>query len=356
MIRCERVAYSVGEFRLHEATFEVARGEYFVLLGPPGSGKSMLLECLCGLNRVAGGRVLLDGLDVTDWEPRRRGIGYVPQDYALFPHLSVRRNIASGLVAHGESRDTITHRVGAMADMLGIAHLLDRRIAGLSGGERQRVALGRALAIQPRVLLLDEPVSALDESTREHVCAELRQLQRQLSITTIHVSHNLEEAFSLGDRGGILRDGRFQQIGPLDDLLRRPANEFVARFMRCKNILTGEALGSGPGETTKVAVGATELFVPGAHRGQVTFALRPENIRLMPAGSASAGVGDCLISVQRVRSIDLGAYVRVDLDGAMPLVAHLSRADFSELPPDSRSPLLAVIRPDAIHVLPPAPM
>jgi len=350
MIRCEQLGYSVGTFRLEEATLHVADGEYFVLLGPPGSGKSILLECLCGLNRIESGRVLLEGRDVTRWEPRLRGIGYVPQDYALFPHLSVERNIASGLVARGESRGGIADRVGAVADMLGIRHLLGRRIPGLSGGERQRVALGRALAIQPRVLLLDEPVSALDESTRERVCAELRQLQRKLRITTIHVSHNLEEAFSLGDRGGIVRDGRFQQIGTLEDLLRRPANEFAARFMRCQNILTGQALGPGPGDTTRVAVGGAELLVPGTHRGPVKFTIRPENLRLLPPGTTNAG--QAALRVEPVRSVDLGAYVRVDLNGAVPMVAHVSHPDFAALRSGEGASLVAVVRPEAVHVLP----
>ncbi len=352
MIRCEHLTYSVGEFRLEDANLDVGDGEYFVLLGPPGSGKSMLLECLCGLNRIERGQVWLDGFEITDWEPRRRGIGYVPQDYALFPHLSVRRNIASGLVAHGESRSTILERVNTMAEMLGIEHLLDRSILGLSGGERQRVALGRALAIQPRVLLLDEPVSALDESTREHVCAELRQLQRQLNITTIHVSHNLEEAFSLGDRGGILHNGRFQQIGPLDQLLRRPASEFAARFMRCKNILVGQSVGCGPNNTTRVRVGNVDMLAPGTHSGPLRLVLRPENIRLVPADAAPTDCSVTTMPVELVRAVDLGAYTRVDLNGAVPLVAHVPRSDVVSLRSGSVTALVAVIPPEAIHILP----
>ncbi|NQT16631.1 MAG: ATP-binding cassette domain-containing protein [Planctomycetes bacterium] len=351
MIRSESVDFSIGEFRLENANLEVADGEYFVLLGPPGSGKSVLLECLCGLNRVQSGRVFVDGQDVTDAEPRRRCIGYVPQDYALFPHLSVERNIQSGLRARHESRGQIHKRTMAVADLLGIGHLLKRGIVGLSGGEKQRTALARALAIEPRVLLLDEPVSALDESTRERICGELRQLQRELRITTIHISHNLEEAFSVADRGGILFNGRFQQIGPLGDLLRRPANEFAARFMRCQNILTGRSLGPGPDGATKVAVGEAEFLVPGRHEGQVQFIVRAENLRVMRADRVRSDQDGVVLAVEVVRSTDLGAYVRLYLNGPVTLVAHLSHLVYTELRPCGQTGLVAIVPPEAVHVL-----
>lgn len=351
MIRCERLYYSIGEFRLEDASLDVADGEYFVLLGPPGSGKSVLFKCLCGLNRVQSGRVFIDGQDVTDVAPRKRSIGYVPQDYALFPHLSVEENIQSGLRARRESRDQIRKRTTAVSDLLGIGHLLKRRIIGLSGGEKQRTALARALAIEPRVLLLDEPVSALDESTRERICGELRQLQRELRITTIHISHNLEEAFSVADRGGILFNGRFQQIGSLQDLLRRPANEFAARFMRCQNILTGRCLGPGCDGTTKVAVGDVEFLVSGRHEGQVQFIVRPENLRVMRADRVGTDQNGVVLAVEVARSIDLGAYVRLHLNGAVTLVAHLSHPAFTELKPSGQTSLVAVVPREAVHVL-----
>ncbi len=351
MIRGKHLHFSVGEFRLDDANFEVADGEYFSLLGPPGSGKSVLLECLCGLNRVGRGRVIIDGRDVTALEPRKRAIGYVPQDYALFPHLSVERNIQAGLRARHASQARIQERTTAVADLLGIGHLLKRRIAGLSGGEKQRVALARALAIEPSVLLLDEPVSALDESTRERICGELRQLQRELQITTIHISHNLEEAFSVADRGAIMFNGRFQQIGRLEDLLRRPANEFVARFMRCQNILTGRPLGPGPDGTTKVAVGEAEFLVPGSHDGQVQFTVRPENLRVMPADRVRCDQDHVALAVEVTRTIDLGAYVRLYLNGAVALVAHLSHPVYTELRPGEQANLVTVVPGEAVHVL-----
>ncbi|MDY0168961.1 MAG: ABC transporter ATP-binding protein [Thermoguttaceae bacterium] len=290
MIRCERLTYSVGSFRLKDVTLEVADGEYFVLLGPPGSGKSMLLECLCGLNRVDSGRLLLDGQDVTDWEPRRRGIGYVPQDYALFPHLSVRRNIASGLVARGEPQEEVVRRVAEMTDMLGIAHLLDRRIAGLSGGERQRVALGRALAVRPRVLLLDEPVSALDEQTRDRLCRLLKRLHREMRTTTVHVCHNFAEMLAVADSAGVIDGGRILQTGSPADVFNRPVNVRVAEFVQAGNLFPAEAeLVDGQVRLTLPGGVVLHAQVPEARIEQrrVMAMIRPEYIRLCPiAGCA----------------------------------------------------------------------
>lgn len=355
MIRTEGLGFSVGAFRLENATLEVADGEYFVLLGPPGSGKSVFLECLCGLNRAERGCVFIDGQDVTGLEPRKRDIGYVPQDYALFPHLSVERNIASGLRARGRSRDEIRRSTAAFADMLGIGHLLKRRIAGLSGGEKQRAALARALVIEPRVLLLDEPVSALDESTREKVCAELRQLQQRLGTTTIHVSHNLEEAFSVADRGAVLRAGRIQQIGTMPELLRRPGNEFVARFVRSENVFEG--VGAGPGNgpgSTLVRVGRAEFLLGGWFEGRVKFVIRPENVRLRPAGAPpETAAGVAAIPAKLVHLEDRGAFMRARLSGPVDLVAHLPRAAARELGELAvGAALVALVSAGDVHVLP----
>jgi len=233
MIRTQEIVFHVGQFELKRLSIEIAAGEYFILLGPPGSGKTVFLECLCGLKRLESGRIYIDGRDVTALEPRLRDIGYVPQDYALFPHLSVEQNISFGLRVRGRTQE----KVAETADMLGIRQLLSRSIAGLSGGEKQRVALARALVLQPKILLLDEPVCALDEVTRQEVCKQLLAIQRKLGLTTIHVSHNLEEAFSVADRAAILRKGVLLQVGPMDELLYEPNSDFVSHFMRSEKHL-----------------------------------------------------------------------------------------------------------------------
>ncbi len=232
MIRTEEMSFRIGTFQLQRLSINIAKGEYFILLGPPGSGKTIFLECLCGLKKINSGRIYIDGRNVTKLEPRTRGIGYVPQDYALFPHLSVERNIAFGLRVRGYKNKEIQAKITETAELLDIQRLLRRRIHGLSGGEKQRAALARALVLQPKILLLDEPVCALDEVTRQEVCAQLLGIQRRLGLTTIHVSHNLEEAFTVADRAAILNEGILQQVGPLDELLDKPNSKFVARFMR----------------------------------------------------------------------------------------------------------------------------
>ncbi len=351
MIRTEHMSFRVGEFSLTDASIEVGPGEYFVLLGPPGSGKTLFLEALSGLRRLDSGRILIDGQDVTRCEPRRRSVGYVPQDCALFPHHTVEGNIAFGLKAQGLDRTEAKQRVEHAADKLGIRHLLHRRINGLSGGERQRVALGRAIVIRPKVLLLDEPVSALDESTREAVCSELRQIQRELGITTIHVSHHLQEGFSVADRAAILRDGTFQQIGPLKELLLRPVSTFVAAFMRCQNILPARVVGPAEGEgRVQIEVNQQRFELPGMYRGEVHLVIRPERIRLVPPSQPQTS--SSIVLPATVRGIfDRGVYLHVELNASFPLVAHITHEMATDMPMDPGARVIASIRPESIHVI-----
>lgn len=352
MIRTDRLSFKIGDFQLRHISLEIAQGQYFVLLGPPGSGKSIFLECLCGLKRADSGKIYIDGHNVTDVEPRTRSIGYVPQDYALFPHLSVERNIAFGLRAHNHNRRAIPKKAARAAEMLDIGHLLNRSIHGLSGGEKQRVALARALVLQPKVLLLDEPVCALDEATRQNVCAQLHRVQRQLGLTTIHVSHNLEEAFSIADQAGILYKGNLQQIGSMSQLLRQPQNEFVARFMRCDNLFSARVAQPSPQpKTTTVQCGQVQLVVPGQHQGRIKFIVRPENVLLIKPGQTNHKKNNEL-KVKLIRFRDCGSYVRMELKGPLELVAHISHTAFAELKTEHQSDLLAVLHPENIHVLP----
>ncbi|MFQ6036704.1 MAG: ATP-binding cassette domain-containing protein [Sedimentisphaerales bacterium] len=367
MIRTEQISFHIGAFALQGISCEIATGQYFVLLGPPGSGKTIFLECLCGLKKIDSGRIYIDGREVTALEPRARNIGYVPQDYALFPHLSVEQNIAFGLRVHGYQRKEIMAKVTETVELLEIQHLLPRRIYGLSGGEKQRVALARALVLQPKVLLLDEPVCALDEVTRQEVCAQLFRIQRQLSLTTIHVSHNLEEAFSVADRAAILHQGLLQQVGSLNELLRKPNSEFVARFMRCENIFCGKVVGQSTPPSancdrdrihTQVKVGNIQLRLSGQYHGQVKFMIRPEDI-LVFSGSQDNAKGENKVRAKLECWRDCGSYVRIKLDGPVNLVAHMTHAAFAELqgklqPLDSarrRPDVTVVLRPENIHVL-----
>lgn len=208
MIAVEQLAVRAGSFALADISFTVPTGQHGFLMGRTGSGKTTLLEAICGLKRVTAGRVRLMGEDVTDLKPARRGIGYVPQDGALFGHLTVRDHLGFALVIRRWPPAEVGRRVAELADLLGLGELLGRRPFGLSGGEARRVALGRALAYRPRVLCLDEPLSALDEATRDEMCQVLRTVRRHTGVTILHVSHSPTEARRLADCLFVLRDGR----------------------------------------------------------------------------------------------------------------------------------------------------
>lgn len=211
MVELENIALRSGAFSLADVSFQIDTGQYAVLMGKTGSGKTTLLEAICGLRTVAAGRILLDGTDVTRRHPADRGVGYVPQDLALFPTLSVREHLAFALRVRRASTQLINSRVREFADLLAIEHLLDRLPRGLSGGESQRVALGRALTFHPQVLLLDEPLSALDEETRHEMYDLLKRVQRQTGVTTLHVTHSTAEARALAQRLLVMEGGQVRQ-------------------------------------------------------------------------------------------------------------------------------------------------
>jgi molybdopterin-binding protein len=280
-VQVRDLSVDLGEFHLREITLDVAPGEYMVILGPTGGGKTVLLETIAGLHRSRRGRVLINGTDATTTPPEGRGIGFVYQDYALFPHLNVADNIAFGLTLRRarrrEARAVVQPRVNEMAQLLSIENLLHRSPSTLSGGEQQRVALARALIIRPRLLLLDEPLSALDPTTREDLQRELARLHRALGTTTIHVTHNFEEAVALGDRIAVLNTGRIVQVGLPDEIFRKPASEFVARFVGVRNILQGN-LQPGKGGYKLLALDGIQIAVVTELTGRVRASVRPEDI------------------------------------------------------------------------------
>lgn len=231
MIRVEQLSLRAGEFWLRDISFRIASGEFFVLMGPTGSGKSLLVKCICGLARPTTGRIFIDQKDVTRLEPRRRKVGYVPQDGGLFPHMNVIDNITFSLRVKGASREDAIRRASPIIDILALSPMLQRSTSTLSGGERQKVAVARALAGEPNLLILDEPVSSLDEPTRREVCVELKRIQRQLKVPTIHICHSIVEARALSDRVGILEKGRLVQTGTLEEILKDPADAAVSRLL-----------------------------------------------------------------------------------------------------------------------------
>ena len=225
----------------------VASGEFVALLGSSGCGKTTLLRAICGFVPVTRGRIAVAGRDITHLPPDKRDMAMVFQSYALWPHMTVAQNIGYGLRLRGVARAAIAARIDEMLKLLRLEGLAERRVTALSGGQRQRVALGRALVINPQILLLDEPLSNLDAKIREAVRHEIKTLQRALAITTVHVTHDREEAMVLADRIVILRDGQIAQIGPPEEIYNQPNSPFVADFMGAGNVirLRGRRVASG---------------------------------------------------------------------------------------------------------------
>ena len=237
MIEIKDFSVHLGNFSLKDINLTIGDGEYFVILGPTGAGKTVLIECIAGLHHTNSGEIWMDGNNVTGRAPEERKVGYVPQDYVLFPFLDVVGNIAFGLRQSKYSKADIIKKVETLASLMGIPHLLNRDIRALSGGEKQRVALARALAPSPHILLLDEPLGALDLQTSKHLRLELRRIHQELGVTTLHITHNQTEAEEIADRIAIINMGRLEQVGSPDEVFFYPKSEVVSGFIGTPNIL-----------------------------------------------------------------------------------------------------------------------
>lgn len=312
--------FADGTHALEPASLSIARGETLVLLGPSGCGKTTMLRIIAGLESPdAGGRVLFDGVDVTSVPIEKRNVGMVFQSYALFPNMTVADNIGYGLKIRGVAKAERAARIAELVALTNIAGLEHRRIDQLSGGQRQRVALARAVAIRPAVLLLDEPLTALDAALRERLRGELDRLLRSLGITTIYVTHDQAEAMALGDRIVVMSKGAIAQVGTPREIYFRPATRFVAEFVGAANIIEAE-----------IADGVLRL--PGGHwriggsnsLSRAVAMIRPETIRIAaPEAATLQGVVDSVSFVgDRQRVVVSGAAARplaIDAPNALPI-------------------------------------
>jgi iron(III) transport system ATP-binding protein len=310
-VTIEHVSFSYGETAvLEDVSLAVGDGEFFAFLGPSGSGKTTLLRLVAGFGTPGRGRILIGDRDVTGLPPWSRNVGMVFQSYALWPHMTVAKNVAFGLERRRVPRADVTRRVRAALDLVGLGALADRRPAQLSGGQQQRVALARTLVIEPDVLLLDEPLSNLDAKLRVEMRSELKALQRKLGITAIYVTHDQEEANAVADRIAVLDQGRIQQIGPPTDLYDHPANRFVATFLGTANLIEGRIeSGRFVGERFSLA-GVTGTD------GPACISIRPQDIMLgQPDSGTSATVTEreFLGSIVRYRLHMSGQQITVDV-------------------------------------------
>jgi iron(III) transport system ATP-binding protein len=286
-IRIERVDLAYGAVQvLKGIDLEIRAGEFFAFLGPSGCGKTTLLRLIAGFASAQRGRVLVGDTDISGLPPWKRDVGMVFQNYALWPHLSIRRNVAFGLEERRLPRAEIARRVDAILELVGLSALAERRPSELSGGQQQRVALARTVVVEPKVLLLDEPLSNLDAKLRVQMRRELLAFQRKLGLTSIFVTHDQEEANTICDRIAVMNDGRVLQVGAPMELYDRPANLFVASFLGTANLLAGRALGEGAsrrfaidgGGDVAIPVGSTLPRKP-------TLVFRPQSVSLAPPGT-----------------------------------------------------------------------
>jgi ABC-type sugar transport system ATPase subunit len=320
-IRLEQVwkKYPNGHVAARGVDLTIADGEFMVLVGPSGCGKSTALRMIAGLETPTGGKVVIGDRDVTELPPQDRDIAMVFQSYALYPHMTVRENLGFGLRMRGVASATIAGRVESAAKALGLDAVLDRKPGQLSGGQRQRVALGRAIVREPLAFLFDEPLSNLDAKLRLETRAELARLHRRLAATMVYVTHDQEEALTLGSRVAVMSEGRVEQVGPPLEVYRRPATVFVATFVGspAMNLLPTELLPSVVAGRSSPPAGAT-------------LGVRPHDLTVVPRGS---GDTDGLVDVVEPRGSELLLYIRLGASGDGPEIKVITPPDL-EVAPD----------------------
>ena len=314
-------------FALKNINLSIARDEYLVLLGPTGAGKTLLLETIMGFNIPDEGRIIIDNQDVTNVAPEKRGIGYVPQDSVLFPNMTVRQNIVFGLKMQSKDKVEQDKTADELLKLVGLKHVEHRLPDGLSGGEKQKVALARVLAIDSRIVLLDEPLASVDAETTRQLRAELKRIHKEQGKTVIHVTHSLIEGFGLADKLALMMAGEIVQVGEAKELLAKPKNEFIARVLGYENIYKAKVVEKGP-DFSVLDVEGVNLKISGAvdHVGLV--AVQPENITVE---LSCPKVTDANVLKGRVTdSVDLGPVVMVTVETGLLLKVVMAKNFFIE--------------------------
>lgn len=322
-VQLQHVTYRYGEvIAADNVTLLVEKGEFFALLGPSGSGKTTILRLIAGFLQPQQGEIMIGGQPIVGAPPYARNIGFVFQNYALFPHLTVAQNVAFGLESRRVPTAVVGQRVAEALDLVQLTGLGNRRPAQLSGGQQQRVALARAIVTQPSILLLDEPLAALDKKLRVEMQVELRELQQRLGITTLFVTHDQEEALTLADRIAVMNRGKIVQVGPAREVYERPRTRFVTDFLGEANLFAGKVTTISKGQAS-IALPSDEVILalaqPGLQVGQlVVWAVRPENIRLFLQPPAAPFV--LAARVQHIAYMGASVNYHVTLADGTPLI------------------------------------
>jgi len=349
LLRIESLSITLGEFSVRDASLEIRDNEYFIILGPTGAGKTVLLETIAGIHIPESGRIYLNDREITSIGPRLRNIGMVYQDYMLFPHLTVQQNIAFGLQQRKIPKDEQHSMVAEICTMLEISHLLRRYPGSLSGGEQQRVALARALILKPEVLLLDEPLSALDSRTRERMRSELSRVRKITGTTIIQITHHFDDVYAIAARIAIMRAGRIVQVGDTSDVFLHPSDTFVAEFLGIGNMIRGNASSKGSIARITPRIGP-EFFAVSPVSGEVVATLHAEDVIVSEAPFASSARNSLFGTVSEI--IPFGNTVRVILDVGFPLMALLTRESCADLHLAQGEKVYATFKATAVHVIP----
>jgi spermidine/putrescine transport system ATP-binding protein len=344
VVQLDKVRKQYGSFvAVHEADFAIGRGEFFAMLGPSGCGKTTTLKMIAGFEEPTSGRIVLEGVDVSDVPPHKRNVNTVFQQYALFPHMSVFDNVAFGPRSKKLDESEIKRRVTDMLDVVRLGDFADRRPAQLSGGQQQRVALARALVNYPSALLLDEPLAALDLKLREAMQIELKRIQREVGITFVFVTHDQGEALTMSDRIAVMSEGRVEQVGAPFDIYSRPQSLFVAGFIGSANLLPGTIASTDASGTRVDLVGGSQVVVAAGNSADnvqlavgshVTVMVRPEQMVVGSEGNLRITVTDTVYQGSSLRIVgqlgngtEVAAVVPVDPQRVTPAsgdVLHLS--------------------------------
>ncbi|MBM7623406.1 tungstate ABC transporter ATP-binding protein WtpC [Sporohalobacter salinus] len=348
MIKLENISKNLGNFKLKNINLELKEEEYFTILGPTGTGKSILLEVIAGLQQPEEGDIWFGDKLVNDLPPEERQIGMVYQNYMLFPHLNVKDNILFGLKIRRESATRKKRKLQEIVSLLGISNFLDRSIKTLSGGEKQRVALARALIISPNVLLLDEPLSALDPSTKTKIQQDLKRVHTELGTTTLHVTHDFNEALSLADRIAIMQQGEIVQIGPSQQVFKQPESSFVAEFVGSKNIFVGKIIYKDDKKLIKVN-DDVELEIATEKEGQVSLIIRPEDIIISLRSfnsSARNSYQGVVKAIEKRMSI-----VEVIVDIGIEITAYVTYRSLEEMEIEPEEEVYITFKATAGHII-----
>ncbi|MDV4342511.1 ATP-binding cassette domain-containing protein [Methanoculleus sp. YWC-01] len=351
MIAFDRVSLALGSFSLDDVSLTIGKGDYYFIVGPSGAGKTVLLEAIAGLHQPDSGRILLRGTEITALPPDRRKVALVYQDYSLFPNMRVIENVSYGLRVQGMGKKEARTEVAPLLERFGIAHLADRYPGTLSGGEQQRVALARAVAVKPDILLLDEPLSALDPVTQEKFIDDLRRLHREDGLTIVQVSHSRREAHFLATRMAVIIDGTLVDEGEANVVLNAPKSREVASFIGVENILDGTVTANDGGHATVDAGGRTIEAVTEAAAGEeVSLCIRADDVIVaVEDGRRSSARNTMAGTILQV--VENGPVAEVKVDAGVELTAVLTRRSVRDLSLVPGTSVTLSVKATAIHVI-----